>query len=135
MNLRKAYYYLYYKLYKFAVSISDDAINEWKPLITILVLEVLFIAQVLVWYSIITKNVLVVNNPLMTFFPPVATIGVANYLYFLHGDKWKRYVDEFKDFDKRKRLLGSGVIISVIVFIVLSLIVGFYQLSKIDWTV
>lgn len=135
MNVKKAYYYLYYKLYKFAVSISDDAINEWKPLITILVLEVLLIAQVLVWYSIITKNILVVNNPLMTFFPPVAAIGIANYLYFLHGDKWKRYVDEFKEFDKRKRLLGSGVIISVIAFIVLGLIVGFYQLSKIDWTI
>ncbi len=56
MSIKKAYYYLYYKLYNFAVSISDDAINEWKPLVTILVLQVLLIGEVFIWYSIVTKK-------------------------------------------------------------------------------
>jgi hypothetical protein len=134
MSLRKAYYYLYYKLYKFAISVSDDAINEWKPLVTILVLEVLLIAEFFIWYSVATKKIFVVTNPLTSFLPIVAVIGIANYVFFLHRDKWKNYIDEFKRYDKRRKSLGGVLVTLVITLIVGSVLIAFYQLSQIDWT-
>lgn len=133
MSLKKAYYYLYYKLYRFAVSISDDAINEWKPLITILVLEILLIAEIFIWHSIATKKIFVVNNPLFSFLPTVAIIGTANYLFFLHRDKWKGYITEFKQYDKKNKYIGGMIVSTVIALIVASVIIAFYELSKIDW--
>jgi hypothetical protein len=133
MSLRKAYYYLYYKLYKLAVSVSDDALNEWKPLVTILILEVLFIAEIFVWYSVATKKIFVVNNPLASFLPMVAVIGIANYLFFLHKDRWKNHIDEFKRYDKKRKLIGGAMVCLLITLIIGSLLMAFYQLSKIDW--
>lgn len=129
----KAYYYLYYKLYNFAVSISDDVLNEWKPLFTILILEILLLAEVLVWYSVLTKRIVVINNPLLTLLPVVAAIGIGNYFFFLHNDKWKNYIKEFKDYDKKKRHAGGLLVFVIIVLIVASVVFSFYRLSQIDW--
>ena len=133
MSIKKAYYYLYYKLYNFAVSISDDAINEWKPLVTILILQVLLIAEIFIWYSIATKKILIITNPLTSFLPIVAAIGIANYIFFLHGDKWKNYIAEFKQYDKRKKSAGGIVVFLVIALILVSVIFSFHRLSQIDW--
>ncbi len=133
MGIKKAYYYLYYKLYNFAVSISDDAINEWKPLVTILILQVLLIAEIFVWYSIATKKIFVITNPLISFLPIVAAIGIANYIFILHGDKWKNYVDEFKQYDRRKKSVGGIIVFLVIILVLASVIFSFYRLSQISW--
>lgn len=133
MTIKKAYYYLYYKLYRFAVSISDDAINEWKPLVTILILEVLLIAEIFIWYSVATKKIFVVSNPLTSFLPVVAIIGIANYIFFLHKNRWRNYVDEFKSYDKKKKSFGGLIVFLIIALIVASVVLAFYQLSQIDW--
>lgn len=133
MTIKKAYYYLYYKLYRFAVSISDDAINEWKPLVTILILEVLLIAEIFIWYSVATKKIFVVSNPLTSFLPVVAIIGIANYIFFLHKNRWRNYVDEFKSYDKKRKSFGGLIVFLVIALIVASVMLAFYQLSQIDW--
>jgi len=133
MSIKKTYYYLYYKLYNFAVSISDDAINEWKPLVTILVLQVLLIAEIFIWYSIATKKILTIANPLTILLPIIAAIGIANYIFFLHGDKWKNYIAEFKQYDKRKKSVGGIVVFLVIALVLVSVIFSFYRLSQIDW--
>jgi hypothetical protein len=133
MTIKKAYYYLYYKLYRFAVSISDDAINEWKPLVTILILEVLLIAEIFIWYSVATKKIFVVSNPLTSFLPVVAIIGIANYIFFLHKNRWRNYVDEFKSYDKKRKSFGGLIVFLVIALLVASVMLAFYQLSQIDW--
>lgn len=133
MTIKKAYYYLYYKLYRFAVSISDDAINEWKPLVTILILEVFLIAEIFIWYSVATKKIFVVSNPLTSFLPVVAIIGIANYIFFLHKNRWRNYVDEFESYDKKKKSFGGLIVFLIIALIAASVVLAFYQLSKIDW--
>lgn len=133
MTIKKAYYYLYYKLYRLAVSISDDAINEWKPLVTILILEVLLIAEIFIWYSAATKKIFVLSNPLTSFLPVVAIIGTANYIFFLHKSRWRDYVDEFKSYDKKKKSFGGLIVFLVIALIVASVVLAFYQLSQMDW--
>lgn len=133
MSMKKAYYYLYYKLYNFAVSISDDAINEWKPLVTIGVLQIMIIVEIFVWYSILTKKILTLTNPLASILPIVAVIGVANYFFFLHRNRWKNYIAEFKQYDKKKKSVGGIVVFLIISLVLASVIFSFYRLSQIDW--
>jgi len=133
MSIKKAYYYLYYKLYNFAVSISDDAINEWKPLVTIGILQVMIIAEIFVWYSILTKKILTLANPLTSILLIVAVIGLSNYFFFLHRNKWKGYIAEFKQYGKRKKKIGGIIVFLLIASVVASVIFSFYRLSQIDW--
>ncbi len=133
MSIKKAYYYLYYKLYNFAVSISDDAINQWKPLVTIIVLQGLLIAEIFIWYTITTKRIFSITNPLTFFLPIVGVIGIANYIFFLHGDKWKKYIAEFEIYDKRKKSIGGIVVFLLIALVLVSVVFSFYRLSQIKW--
>ncbi len=133
MKLKRAYYYFYYKLYKFAILISDDALNEWKPLTSILVLQVLLLIEIIVWYSVITKRIFVINYPLITFLPIVAALGIKNYLFFLNKNKWKNYIDGFEKYDKKKKYLGGIIVLFIVAGIIASVILAFYYLSQIDW--
>jgi hypothetical protein len=130
--MKKAYYYFYYKLYCFGVFLSDDAINEWKPLVTILVLELLLLIQILIWYTVYTKQVVVIAYPGLTFFPIVTLLGIGNYRFFLHQDKWKEYSKEFKAHSKKQKVTGAVIVSAVIVTIISSLIYSFYQLAQIN---
>ena len=131
--MKKAYHYLYYKLYNFAVSVSDDALNEWKPFITISILEILLMFEILVWYSVITKEIVVIDNPLVAFLPIATIIGIANYYFFLNKHKWKNYVEEFRQYNKRRKTYGGIAVFLVISLIIASVILSFYQMSQIDW--
>ena len=131
--MKKVIYYFYYKLYCFGVAISDDEINEWKPLVTILILEILLLVQILIWYTVYTNNVVVVANPLLTFFPIVTLLGVINYRYFLPRNKWKEYLKEFKTYNRKKRFVGSLLTAFVVLAILISVVASFYSLSQIKW--
>ncbi|MEO8117033.1 MAG: hypothetical protein ABI653_05235 [Bacteroidota bacterium] len=133
MTFKKAFYYFYYKIYKFAISISDDAINEWKLSVTILFLEILLIGEMFIWYSVATKKIFVVNNPVYTFFPIVAILAIINYFVFTYKERWKNYIQEFENYDKKKNLRGSIIVFFVIAIIIFNLIFAFYQMSQIDW--
>jgi hypothetical protein len=129
----KAYYYLYYKLYRFAISISDDFLNVWKPLLTVLILKSLLLVEIMVWYSVITKNVIEFKNPGSIFIPVVIFLGIANYFIFLHNDKWKKFVPEFKTFDKKRKNLGGAIVALFIIAVIISVIISFIKLSQINW--
>ena len=132
MKLKKAYYYLFYKIYKSGVAVSDDALNEWKPLCTILLLQVFLIVEVFTWITIFTKNRFSVAQPRLTFFSVVAILGIANYMFFLHKNSWKKYIKEFKVYDKSTPL-GGILVFLLILIIVASPVFGFYRLSLIEW--
>ncbi|OLY90633.1 hypothetical protein SAMN05444008_101280 [Cnuella takakiae] len=131
--MKRALHYFYYKLYYFGVAISDDVLNEWKPLVTILTLEILILAQFLCWYSLLTKRIVDVSNPFLTFLPIVALLGIGNYRFFLHANKWKQFRGSFRQFDNGKKGVGSIKVALVILAIVAGVIISFYNFAQIDW--
>jgi heme/copper-type cytochrome/quinol oxidase subunit 3 len=133
MDLKKAYYYLYYKIYKFDKSISDDSLNEWKPLITIVLLNIFLFFQIFNWYSIITKQNINIKNPALLAFPVAFLLTIMNYMYFLHKNKWKNYIGEFEKYDKSKKRIGGFKVLFIVAIIFGGLIYSYYRLSLIDW--
>jgi hypothetical protein len=118
-------------MYNFGKAISDDAINEWKPLITISVIELFIVIQAFLWFVIVTKNSYGFPKLLLYFI--ALFISVLNYFIFLHKNKWKNYLHKFKGISKRQIFL-DGVIILLVVFLILAgMIYTFYQLSLLDW--
>ena len=91
------------------------------------------LAECLIWYSIITKKILVISNPLLSLLPIVTVIALGNYFFFLHNDNWKAYEKQFKDYDKKRGKFGGILVFAVIIVIVCSVVFSFYKLAQIDW--
>lgn len=125
------YNYFYYQIYFFAKNISDDYLNEWKPLLIISVLECMLLEQLYVWYTVFTKKDLDISN--IWLFIIALSIVSYNYYIFLYGNKWKSYNHIFNLFSKRKRNWSSVILLVIIIAVIGGLICAFYQMSLIDW--
>lgn len=125
------YYYLYYRIYKFGKKLSDDAINEWKPVITISLLEVFVIIQGFLWLSVIKKQV----YQFATFPFYIFTIGLVAFNYFIFQNKnsWKKYRHKFDNLSRVQSFRGGVLILLIITIILIGLIYAFYQFSLVDW--
>lgn len=119
MNIIKAYYYLFYKLYKFWDYISVPKFwSDFKAGISIIVLELWFIFSILNYYDIIknTKTNIGFSNPIVII--TTSIIILLNYISFIHYDNlWKNYYKEFENWSKNKNTLGS-IIVSVLVLLI-----------------
>lgn len=130
MSIKKAYYFFFYKIYNFSKNVSDDALNDLKPGIIISVLQIFLLIEILVWYTIITKGDVGAD----WYYKVVAILICGfNYYVFLYKNKWKNYFNEFKNYGKRKNIIGGWLTFITIIFIIVSLIFSFYQMSLVDW--
>ena len=127
----KWYYYLYYKIFNAAKSISDDVLNEWKPLIIISALEIFIFIQAIIWYSVLTKNIYRGSN--IYFFLLSIALVSFNYYIFIYNHKWKQYIQSFKKISKKKDIWNGIIILFGILGILGTMIFAFYQMSLIDW--
>jgi hypothetical protein len=130
MTIKKAYYYFYYNIYNFFINISDDILNRFKPVIIIAGLEVFLFIDFFNWYSILTKNGDIATLP---YFLAVLVVALFNSYVFLHGDKYKKYFPEFKNYSKQKKVIGGWITFIIIILVVASVIFSFYEMSLIDW--
>ncbi len=130
--MKKAYYYLFYKLYKWIG--EDNWWTEWKASLSISVLVFYSVFSLLVYYTIfIDRYFQLGDNKLVVFFF-ILSIPVPNYFIFNHSDQWKDIVNEFDKLPKRKNKIGGWIVFGVVLLIIANLFFAFYQMSLIDWT-
>ena len=128
--MKKFYYYIYYQIYHFSIKISDDALNEIKPGVTIIILELLVVTQLFIWlklFQLISKRVedLLWSKPILVTI--VLLIILFNYFLFLHKEKWGKYDKEFRNYPKSKKRLWNFTIILVIIGVLTGFIFAFYM--------
>lgn len=134
MSIKKGYYYLFYKLYKFSEAAPSKWWSEWKASLVIDVLIYLLLLSAGGYYSIITKkDMLPIANPKFVIFLIVIGVVSINYFIFNYQDKWRIYVAEFDRWGKLKNRLGGLIVLLIIFLVVANLIFMFYLLSQIDW--
>ncbi|MCF8408900.1 MAG: hypothetical protein K9G36_08005 [Crocinitomicaceae bacterium] len=130
--MKKAYYYLFYKLYKWIG--EDNWWTEWKALLFISALVFYTVFSLLVYYTIfIDRYFQLGDNKLVVFFF-ILSIPVPNYFIFNHSDQWKDIVKEFDKLPKRKNKIGGWIVFGVVLLIIANLFFAFYHMSLIDWT-
>ena len=134
MTLRKAYYYFFYKFYRFSEAAPSRWWSEWKASFSMdaLIVFVLLIAGG--YYSITTKrDMLLGGSPKVIIWIVGLSIALINYFIFNHRDKWRSYVEEFDAWPKKKNRIGSIVVWSIVFLIFANLIFMYYLMSQIDW--
>ena len=133
--MKKAYYLLFYKIYSFFKSISDDGWADWKSYVIIGGSQGLLIVEFYVWCDIIFKNRNIeFSNPYKVVIPLAIFIAVINYYIFLQDDKWREYEEEFKNYTKKKSSIVGWLSFLFLIGVLSSLVFAFYQMSLIDWS-
>lgn len=123
VTMKRAYYYLYYTLYKawrkdynpllsadFRADVSLMAIKTW----TILSLFA---------YSSLLMNTKIEITVMMGIVIGTLVIGSTLY-FFTFSDKWKLYFEEFEKMSKRKNLTGRLLTWGVVIFTFINLIIS-----------
>lgn len=128
--MKKAYYLLFYKLYSFFKSISDDGFAEWKALLITNVLQAIIIIEFYTWCDIIFRSdnfEIPYPRTIIVFFGFILT--GCNYYLLMHNDKWKVYQIEFKKHSIKQNKINNLLIFLFIILVLGSMIFAFYQMS------
>jgi uncharacterized protein YjeT (DUF2065 family) len=138
MNVKKAYYYLYYKLYRlFEWTATSPWWSEWKALAVIDLLGFMIAFSFLTYYNIfVDRNLIVGHGPVKVISLAVFILGIVlpNFLIFTYRDQWKNIAAKFDQLPKLKNRIGSLIVFGVIVLILANLIYSFYLDSQVDWS-
>lgn len=137
IKLKKSFYLFFYTLYCFCefLDVGVSYISSvWKAFAIICFLETLILLGLLGqidlnFYSYINFEV----DPKTYAIPLGLLLSILNYFIFLHNDKWRLYISEFKKFSKLKKVLTNLIVMILIFGIFFLLIFTFHQYSKADW--
>lgn len=138
MNAKKVYQYLFYKFYKFYD--VDDSIwwgakwwTDWKASFSVLVLEIWLLLSFVNYYEVLTEKDFLPNSKNTIAFAIVLFLVIIKYFVFEHQERWKKYINEFDQWSKRKNKIGTIMVWILVLFVLANLIYSFYLISQIEW--
>ena len=139
MSIETAYYYLFYKLYKFydvdpELWWSANWGTSWKAGLSIIVLQIWLLVSFDNYYSVYTKKDLIPDHLVTPFAVTTVLILITiNYFILEHKCRWRKYFVEFERLPREKNNIGSVIVWLIVLFIIGNLIFSFYLFSQIDW--
>lgn len=123
--MKRAYYYLFYKLYKFSKAAPSNFLSDWKAeLIVDLMLLSLF-SSLIPYYRVFVNPKSRVGEGNLLFYILII-ISVSNYFIFHNNNQWKKIVNEFDKLSSRRNKTGSWIVLGVIVLFIANFILSFY---------
>jgi hypothetical protein len=133
--MKKAYYLLYYKLYRLFKSIYDDGLADWKAGVIIQTLQIFILLIIYGQILVVSKKNIIPNvNPKLWAIPLAIFFALINYYIFLEKKFWKVYEGEFKRYSKNENLIINLSVFCFCFGILSILIITYYQISLIDWS-
>lgn len=132
MNLKKAYYFAFYKLYQSFEASPSRFWSEWKASLLMDILVGCIIITSGLIYTVITKKGFIIFESTLNTWIMVIIISVGNYFIFNHTDRWKKIISDFNHSKNKNRI--AGIIFWCIFFLIIaSVVFMFYLMSQIDW--
>lgn len=129
MGIKKAYYYLFYKFYKFGELTPSYYKSDFTATSSISILEAGLIFSLKFYYIEFINH----NNNYKLYSPeiivPLLAILVGNFYAFIISSKWKHYIIEFDKWPKSKNLVGTWIVMGIIILTFLIIISSFYMLG------
>ena len=123
--MKKAYYYLFYKLYKFSEAAPSRWLSHWKASLAIDILLLFVFSSTLNYYKVFLNPTSHLGEGSLLLVA-IIIINVFNYFVFHHRDQWKELIYEFDKLSKQKNKVGSWVIFSMVLVIISNFILSFY---------
>ena len=125
MDIKKWYYYLFYKLYKFWEFISSPRVwSDAKAVLTLSVLELFIIYSLIIYYRLLINKDSDFGEGVIPIFLSILFIATPNFYIFIYGDKWKAIIVEFDKWSEEEHKRGSRIVWSVIILVILNLIIA-----------
>ncbi|MFC7346924.1 hypothetical protein ACFQO9_09375 [Chryseobacterium zhengzhouense] len=127
--MKKAYYYLFYKLYKWYEEGPSVWMSDWKAGLSIDLLVFLtifsFVPYFIVFFNIyINFDDIIILRLLVAIY--IFLIVIPNYFIFHHKNQWKKIVNEFDKLPKKKNQQGGWTVLGIVLFIIINYIFSFY---------
>lgn len=104
--MKKAYFYLFYKLYKFSEAAPSRWLSDWKAELAVDVLAMFIVASTIYYFDFNLGT----NGGIYTLFY-FLLIAFPNYLIFHHNDQWKNIIHDFDKLPKVKNKVGSFIVV------------------------
>jgi len=133
-QIKKAYYYLFYKLYKWYERGPSVWWSDWKAEGLMDALWIFIGISGLVYYTIFVDRYFRVGDGKFFLICYVALVALPNYFIFHHRNQWEDIVKEFDKLPKRRNKIGGWLVFGVVLLILSNMIFAFYLMSKIDWS-
>jgi uncharacterized protein YacL len=130
-TLKKIYYYVYYRIFCFGKSLSDDALNDWKPLIIICLLQLFLIISIDLWLKILFGRSYILEKSNLQLWMICVGLVLINFYFLLWQNKWKSRTKEFIKHSRKKHLIGTVAVVALIIGVILLLFYSFYRFSQI----
>jgi hypothetical protein len=134
MTIKKAYYYFFYKFYKFGEASPSIFPSDFTAAFAISILEVLFLAS----FKFYSTEFLGRHGDLrfvsFQVIVPLSTIFLLNYFAFINNTVWKKYIHEFDHLPSSKNNLGTWIVIAITVFVIINFSLSTYLMRQISIT-
>ena len=133
MSLNKAYYLLYYKLYRFFESIDNYnmGLYDLKAGVVIESIQIFIVLTIGIQIEVITTYSVLSKVDLSLWILLPIALAFINYYSFNHKERWKKFEKEFKTYSKPKTTLINYVVLLFCILILGFLVFSLYQLSLI----
>lgn len=130
--MTRLYQRLFYQLHCFFSATAQEGWEEWKALLFVNTLCILLVAEVGVWLLILT-GVGLTDEPLWVDYMLVGACTLGNYVFFLHGDRWHAYAQQFRAEAAPQRRRAAWVAFAVVLAVLSSLVGAFFCMSRMNW--
>ncbi len=131
-KLKNAYYYLFYKIYKFSEAAPAKWGSDWKAGISIIALEIWFLLALICYYNVLVDRYFQLRKS--HFIIAGMIIIVSNYFAFFYTDVWKDYVKKFDALPKKINRIGSWIVFGIVILVIVNLVFAFYLMSQVNWS-
>jgi hypothetical protein len=107
MNIVKAYYYLFYKLYKISMTGAIKSLSKFYASIGILGLQIWFAISLYNYYTVFINRYATLEVTSVKTIVFLLLVLIFDYCSFIYTDKWKDYVAEFDQWPKRRNIIAA----------------------------
>ena len=128
-TLKKAYYYLFYKLYKFVQTCKIKSKIDIYVGIVIGTLEFYLLNSFFFYYKFFFNKdaIYEITSPYVII--SILFVILLNTFAFIITDKWKNYMTEFDQWPSKKNMLGGLIVWGILSFVMVNLIFSIYLIS------
>ncbi|WP_430406832.1 hypothetical protein [Fluviicola sp.] len=133
-RLKKAYYYLFYKLYRWYENVGSFAFwSDWKAALSLDVIAIFIGISFFTYYMIFIDRYFRLGDGKFLLIGYVLLIAIPNYFIFHSRNQWKDIVKEFDLLPKKKNRIGGWLVTGFVLLVITNMVFAFYLMSQIDW--
>ena len=112
-KITSAYYYLFYKFYKFGFD-SGPFSRNFSATILLVILETAFVISLNCYYIDFFDKRGELQLYSLKIIIPLLVVFYLNNSMFISNDKWKDYIQEFDKWPKYKNIIGSFITVIIV---------------------